>query len=113
MLNHDDVRRLAFSLPGTVELPHHGFPSFRVENKIIATLPSSEQLNVMLEADEIDTAVHTPAAASEELYWGKRLCGVRVDLSCAHPEAVQVLLTEAWRLRAPSEKVRELDEGES
>lgn len=110
MLDQNAIRRLALALPGAAEQPHHGFPSFRVASKIFATLPKNGRLNVMLDADDVDTAIHTPAAACEELHWGKRLCGVSVDLSRAHPEAVQTLLTQAWRLRARPEERNELDE---
>ena len=36
-----------------------------------------------------------------ELWWGKRLVGVKVDLAAAEPARVEELLTEAWLRRAP------------
>ena len=40
----DAVRGLALDLPDVVELPHHGFPSFRAgpKQRIFATMPTDE-----------------------------------------------------------------------
>jgi len=37
----------------------------------------------------------------EEVWWGKRLAAVRVDLRCADAEMLANLLTEAWERKAP------------
>ncbi len=47
----------------------------------------------------------------EELWWGKRLSGVRVRLSGAAPDRVAELLEEAWRRKAPKRVVAELTGG--
>ncbi len=96
------VKKLALALPETTEEDHHGFPSFRVAKKIFATLPDGEHLNIMLSADEIDMAVTTDPDACEELWWGKKLAGVRVTLANVDPKLVAALLREAWRQRAPA-----------
>jgi hypothetical protein len=36
-----------------------------------------------------------------EVWWGKRLVAVRVDLRRVSPETVATMLEEAWELRAP------------
>ncbi len=38
-MTHDDIRRLALSLPEALEHPHFDRPSFRVRGKIVITLP--------------------------------------------------------------------------
>ena len=45
----------------------------------------------------------------EELWWGKRLAGVRVDLGEAPADVVVELLEEAWRRRAPRRLVAAYD----
>ena len=37
-----DFRQQALALPGAVEVPHHGAPSFRVSGKIFAQLSADE-----------------------------------------------------------------------
>jgi hypothetical protein len=72
-------------------------PSFRVANKIFATVPDNEHLHVMVGPDETDMAVSSAPEAFEELWWGERRAGVRVRLSEADRGLLSVLLTEAWR----------------
>jgi len=58
-----EARRLALSLPEAHEKGHHGIPSFRVANKIFATVPDNEHLHVMVGPDEADMAVGAPVPA--------------------------------------------------
>jgi hypothetical protein len=44
----------------------------------------------------------------QELYWGKRLAAVVVDLKRAKPFLVKDLLTDAWIRKAPATLVKEL-----
>jgi hypothetical protein len=100
MLHVDEVRRRALELPEAVEKDHHGRPSFRVREKIFATLWSPTALNVMAADDVILTAVHRWPSCSE-VYWGKRLAAVQVDLTAAGAEQVEELLFAAWSWKAP------------
>jgi hypothetical protein len=100
----DDVRRFALSLPETTEAPHHERTSFRVRGKIFATaLPDApDSVNVLLDEPDARAAVFEDADAHGELWWGKRLVGVKVTLPLADPRRVEELLTEAWLRRAPT-----------
>jgi hypothetical protein len=97
----DEARSLALSLPEAVEQDHHGRPSFRVGGKIFATLWTERRLNVMLDEGGILTAVQSAPDACEEVWWGRRLAAVGVDLARVERESLQVLLTDAWELKAP------------
>lgn len=101
MTTVDEARRLALALPESVEQDHHGKPSFRVRGKIFATMPGIGQLNVMLEDDAVDAAVTENPDSCAELWWGHRLCGVRVSLATAESALVGELLADAWRCKAP------------
>jgi hypothetical protein len=92
----DEARSLALSLPGAVELDHHGRPSFRVSGKIFATLWTMERMNVMLDEGGIRTAIHDVPDACEEVWWGKRLAAVGVTLSRVDHDLLQELLEDAW-----------------
>jgi hypothetical protein len=101
MVSLDQARELALSLPESVEQDHHGRPSFRVANKIFATLWDEDHMNVMLDEGGIRTAIHSDPEAFEEVSWGKRLAAVRVELRRVEPKTLRELLEEAWERRAP------------
>ena len=100
------VRRIALSLPEATEQDHHGFPSFRVSGKIFATVPNATHVHVMLPQEHVAMAIGTSPHACEELWWGKRLFGVRITIATVPTDLVSLLLTEAWRLKAPASLVR-------
>jgi hypothetical protein len=102
MVSRDEARRLALALPEAVEQDHHGFPSFRVGGKIFATLRDEGYMNVMLDEGGIRTAVERELETCEEVWWGKRLAAVRVDLGRADADLLASLLEDAWEGKAPS-----------
>jgi hypothetical protein len=101
MVSREQARQLALALPEAVEQDHHGRPSFRVADKIFATLWDEDHMNVMLDEGGILTAVHREPETFEEVWWGKRLAAVRVDLRRVDAEALASLLEEAWEVKAP------------
>lgn len=104
-----DVREIAFGLLEVEEVPHHGMSSFRIRGKIVATVPDDTHLNVMLAEADVPLAVAMNRRAVEELWWGKRLSGVTVDLRRASRALLTEVLEQAWRRRAPKMVVYELD----
>ena len=101
MVTMAEARRLALSLPETTEEDHHGIPSFRVGNKIFATVPDGHHVRVMLDPDATRVAIGDDPAAFAELWWGKKLSGVTVTLARADHRRMTELLEEAWRRIAP------------
>lgn len=101
MMELEEARRFALSLPEANEEPHFDKASFRVRGKIFATAPPDEQhLHVLVDEDEARAAVAEDSTAFAELWWGRQLKGVRVSLSAAPPERVVELLEESWQRRA-------------
>jgi hypothetical protein len=98
----DEARAEVLSLPEAVEADHHGRPSFRVGGKIFATLWSEERMNVMLDEGGILTAVDSAPEACQEVWWGKRLAAVGVDLTSVDGAFLRDLLTDAWEEKAPA-----------
>jgi hypothetical protein len=96
MVSVAQARRLALSLPETVEQDHHGRPSFRVKGRIFATLWDAEHMNVMVDEPGIHTAVQAHPEICSEVWWGKRLAAVRVDLRRADDGLLHELLSDAW-----------------
>jgi hypothetical protein len=103
------ARRIALSLPEAAEAPHHDMTSFRINNKIFATVPDRTHLHVMVDEDETAMAVAECPSGCEELWWGKRLSGIRVDLTKIDRELLTELLTESWRRRAPKALLARLE----
>lgn len=105
MVTVEEARRLALSLPESSELDHHGRPSFRVAGRIFATLWDPDHMNVMLDEPGIRTAIEADPGACTEVWWGRRLAAVRVDLRAATPTLVGELLADAWERKAPTRLV--------
>lgn len=100
------ARQLALALPEAVEQDHHGRPSFRVGGKIFATLWDEAHMNVMLDEGGIRTALQVHPDVCEEVWWGKRLAAVRVDLRRADFRVLAGLLEDAWEGKAPKRLLR-------
>jgi len=101
-MTSEEARALALSLPETTEEPHFEKASFRVRGRIFATLPpAGEHLHVFLEEPSVRAVVAEEGSGCQELWWGRKLCGVRVLLEGADAQVVTELLEEAWRRKAP------------
>jgi hypothetical protein len=96
-----EARRLALNMPDVHEEDHFGRPSFRVRGKIFATVPDEHHVNVMIDAFDVDAVVRMYPDACEQLWWGKKLSGVRVKLSSATLGMLRELMAAAWRRKAP------------
>lgn len=104
------ARKVALALPETTEEPHHDMSSFRVRGKIFATVPDDAHLRVMVDETEIRAAVAENPDVCREIYWGKRVACVVVDLKRAKLALVRDLLTDAWIRKAPASLVKELSD---
>jgi hypothetical protein len=61
------AKELALALPETVERDHHSRPSFRIADRIFATLWDKEHMNVMLDEPGILTTVQSDPETCEEI----------------------------------------------
>ena len=104
------VRRLALALPETLERPHHDMTSFRVAGKIFATAPpKGDRLHCFVDPEEVPAYCAEFPGVVEELRWGAKRRGCRVDLGQATAPLVRELLLEAWRYKAPGKVVASLE----
>jgi hypothetical protein len=101
MVAYEEARELALALPEAAEQAHHGRTSFRVAGKIFATRWDEHHLNVMLDEDGIRTAIHEAPGTCAEVWWGKRLAAVQVDLRRIDRAQLGDLLADAWETKAP------------
>jgi hypothetical protein len=77
-----------------------------VGGRIFATLWTPEALNVMASEERIHAAVRERPGTCSEVWWGRSLSAVRVDLPAASEELVVDLLGDAWARRAPRRLLR-------
>jgi hypothetical protein len=96
VISTDQARRAALALPDAIEQDHHGRPSFRVRGRIFATLWDAEHMNVMVDEGGIQTAIQGHPEVCTEVWWGKRLSAVRIDLQRADGDLLRDLLADAW-----------------
>ena len=101
-----DVRRMAMTLLGTTESPHHRYTSFRVRGRIYATAPPEGGfLHVFVDEATRAAAIGLAPEAAEALHWGAKVVGVRLSLARVSAARVERLLEQAWSMRAPKAAV--------
>lgn len=103
MVSIETFRKMALSFPEAAEKPHFEKTSFRVRNKIFATL-STEDKKAVLKFDEIDQSVFC-SFDKTIIYpvnggWGKQGWTV-VELKKIRKTMLQDALTTAYRSVAP------------
>jgi hypothetical protein len=106
------LRDCALSLPGTAESPHFESASFRVPGpggRIFATIPAGGgYAHLFVDEEEARALAQELPEAFTELWWGKKLSGVKVALATAPADRMAELLEEAWRRRAPKKLLAQL-----
>jgi hypothetical protein len=96
------VRKFAMSLPDVSEAPHHNFGSFRVCGKIFVTMPPGDEFIHIFVPDAVrDEALTLHSEFAENLWWGSKTVGIRVQLAAAEASAVKRWMKEAWTYKAP------------
>jgi hypothetical protein len=102
MMSLTQVRRFALSLPETTEEPHFNFSSFRIRKKIFVTVPPGEEyIHIFVPVEEREEALASHPDFLEELWWGKKVVGLRVTLATAAPAVLKKLIRSAFESKAP------------
>lgn len=103
MITVETFRKFALSLPETDEQPHFDISSFRVKNKIFATLNKAENrgtLRFSAENQDVFTIVSKGAIFPVPNKWGQ-YGWTHIDLSKAEWELCQDAIQSAWCFVAP------------
>jgi hypothetical protein len=107
----DGFRRLALSLPESVEVGHMGHPDFRVGGKIFATLGYLDDgwamVKLASDQQEAFVAADPSTFAPVKGAWG-RGGATNVRLRRAKVAAVRTALLAAWRNVAPPRLARQV-----
>lgn len=109
MVSIEQFRQLALALPGAEEKPHFDIPSFRVKNKIFATIHTkNNRAMIKLPPVEqsvfcaIDKAIIYPVPG----YWGTG-GATFFELATAPEDILQHALLQAWLAIAPKKLKQE------
>jgi hypothetical protein len=113
-MTSDTFRRLALTMPETLEVGHMGHPDFRVGGKIFATLgyPDERWGMVKLTPEQqeafvaADPAVYAPVQGG----WGQR-GATNVLLPKARVASLRTALMAAWRNVAPAKLAKRVEVG--
>lgn len=103
MTTADDVRRIALSLPETIERPWFGTPGFRVRGRGFARIREEGDVLVVWCADLADKEALI-AADPRKFFTTPHYDGyavVLVRLTEVDEQELRELLIDAWRVRAP------------
>ena len=103
MITIEQARQMALSLPETEEKPHFHLTSFRVKNKIFATIHSDKNY-VMVKLTPVDQSVFC-SFDKEVIFpvpggWGKK-GATFVNLKKIKKSMLLDALTTAWKTTAP------------
>jgi hypothetical protein len=105
------LRQLALALPEAEERETWGHPTFRVRNKMFATMATDATTASVKAAPEEQAACvgSDPETFFVPAYVGKH-GWVGIVLDRVDHEELEELVTEAWRLTAPKRVLRAFDE---
>ena len=107
MTSIEQARKVALSLPETEEKPHFHLTSFRIKNKIFATIHADKNY-VMVKLSAIDQSVFC-AYDKEVIFpvpgvWGKQ-GATFINLKKVKKSMFTDALTTAWKTTAPPKLV--------
>lgn len=102
---HDDVRRIALTLPEVEELPHFDKSSLRVRGKILATLPAKDHF--VFKATLSDQSILTDMFPDVFSLAGWAHQGwTKANLETITKDQLEDVLTKAWCNVAPKRVVK-------
>jgi hypothetical protein len=106
----DHLREIALSLPETRERETWGHPTFRVHDKMFASMSDDGTSATVKASREEQKALiaEAPETFTYPAYVGQH-GWVGVDLTRIAPDHLRELVTEAWRMTAPKRVVRAFD----
>ena len=105
-----DLRKLALSLPDTIEKETWGHPTFRVRDKMFASMAADETSGTVKSTIDEQQALtqSEPDTFFVPAYVGKH-GWIGIHLDSVDPEELRELVTEAWRMTAAKKAVKAFD----
>jgi hypothetical protein len=110
MMSGAQLRGVALSLPETEERETWGESTFRVRDKIFATMgPDGRAASVKATPEEQAALVATDPDTFAVAHYVGRFGWVAVQLSTVDPDLMEGLIIDAWRRTAPKRLVAAQD----
>jgi hypothetical protein len=100
----DDVRRIALSLPETIEKPWYNTPGFRVKDKGFLRIRSEAEGGLVVFVADLGEKEALLASEPDKFFTTPHYDGhptVLVNLPAIDVDELRELITESWLLRAP------------
>jgi len=110
MATEDDVRRIALSLPETVEKPWYGTPGFRVKDKGFLRIRSNAEGGLVVFVADVAEKEMLLESDPEKFFTTPHYDGypaVLVNLPAIDVDELRELITDSWRLKAPKRVLKE------
>lgn len=102
MMQIEEIRQTALSLPGTVEVEHWGKTSFRINNKIFVII-QDDMRTITIKTTKEEREMYT--STSPEIYKipdsFSNLNYMHINLELAKKEEIIDLIRNAWGIVAP------------
>ena len=111
-MTSDTFRRLALTMPETLEVGHMGHPDFRVGGRIFATLGYPDErwgmVKLTPEQQEAFVTANPAVYAAVQGGWGQR-GATNVLLRGARVASLRTALMAAWRNVAPAKLAKRVE----
>jgi hypothetical protein len=104
MATEADVRRIALSLPETIEKPWYGSPGFRVKDKGFLRIRSEAEGGLVVFVADLGEKEALLAADPDAFFTTPHYDGyptVLVNLPAIDVDELTELIVESWRIKAP------------
>jgi hypothetical protein len=104
MATEDDVRRIALSLPETIEKPWFGSPGFRVKDKGFLRIRSEAEGGLVVFVEDLAEKEALLASDPDKFFTTPHYDGyptVLVNLPAVDEDELRELIVESWRRKAP------------
>jgi hypothetical protein len=111
--SEEDVRRIALSLPGAVEVSYNHLPGFRVRRQLFARIHEQPDA-LFVKCAGIDERNDLVRSAPDKFFTVRHYDGYPgflVRISMVDAGELTELLTESWRLTAPARLIAQYDAG--
>ena len=113
MATEDDVRRIALSLPETIEKPWYNTPGFRVKDKGFLRIRSEAEGGLLVFVADLGEKDALLASDPDKFFTTAHYDGhpsVLVHLPAIGVDELRELITDSWRLKAPKRVLKAFDE---
>jgi hypothetical protein len=109
----DDVRRIALSLPETIEKPWFGTPGFKVKDKGFLRIRSESDGGLVVWVADLGEKEMLLASEPDKFFTTPHYDGyptVLVNLPAIDADELEELIIDSWRLRAPAKILKQYED---